>query len=207
VVSWVLPITYATRLSLRRESRLTSLRWNHTRFQGQDFLNELSRHMVMGIEGRGFHAVAPELEKCYTFKQTDKWQVSSWSQRHIAYAAGLGTFSLNDGFITPRGLAMRCASLVTDMPLPASPRPYKDHLANCLYYRGVSCRRCIQRCPVGAITERGHDKTLCREFLFKGAKAELEKIGRYEGFIGYYVGCGLCQTKVPCESMIPPDIP
>jgi hypothetical protein len=31
----------------------------------------------------------------------------------------------------------------------------------------------------------------------------LQQSGREEGYIGRYAGCGLCQTKVPCEEMIP----
>ena len=206
VISFVLPISHATRLSLRRESKVPSLRWNHTRFQGQDFISDLCRHVIAGIESTGHLAVAPEFEKSFAMKNTDKGYVSNWSQRHIAYAAGLGTFSLNDGFITPRGMAMRCGSIVTDLPLPASQRPYKNHLSNCLFYRNGSCRRCIQRCPAGAISEKGHDKIKCLEYLFNGTKSALQEMGRYEGYLGYYPACGMCQTKVPCESMIPPDI-
>ena len=36
VVSWVLPIARETRLSNRRETRGPSLRWNHTRWDGQN---------------------------------------------------------------------------------------------------------------------------------------------------------------------------
>jgi epoxyqueuosine reductase QueG len=32
---------------------------------------------------------------------------SNWSERHAAYTAGLGTFGLCDGLITPLGKAMR----------------------------------------------------------------------------------------------------
>ena len=206
VISFILPISHSTRLSLRRESKVPSLRWNHTRFQGQDFINSLCRHLISLIEGRGSLAVAPEIDKYFTFKRTVKGLVSNWSQRHIAYAAGLGTFSLNDGFITPRGMAMRCGSMVTDMPLPISPRPYKNYRANCLFYRNGSCGRCIQRCPAGAISDSGHDKNKCQDYVFNGTKTALQDMGRYEGYIGYYPACGLCQTKVPCESMIPPDI-
>jgi epoxyqueuosine reductase len=206
VISFILPISKATRLSLRRESEVPSLRWNHTRFQGQDFINELSRHIVSLIEGRGFHAVAPEIEKSFAFKNIEKGLISNWSQRHVAYAAGLGTFSLNDGFITPRGMAMRCGSVVTDMELPVSSRPYKSYRDNCLFYRCGSCGRCIQRCPAGALSENGHDKNKCREYVFNTTKLKLKQSGHFEGFIGPYAACGLCQTRVPCESMIPPDI-
>jgi epoxyqueuosine reductase len=206
VVSFTLPISKATRLSLRRESEVPSLRWNHARFQGQDFINELSRHIISMIEDRGFHAVAPEIEKFFAFKNLERGLISNWSQRHVAYAAGLGTFSLNDGFITPGGMAMRCGSVVTDMELPVSSRPYRNHLDNCLHYRCGSCGRCIQRCPAGAISEKGHDKNKCREYVFNTTKLKLKQSGHFEGFIGPYAACGLCQTKVPCESMIPPDI-
>jgi ferredoxin len=204
VISFILPVTYETRLSLRKETMIPSLRWNHTRWRGQDFINELSRYVVSVVEGLGYRAVAPELADFFKLKNLPSGYASNWSQRHIAYAAGLGTFSLNDGFITPRGMAMRCGSVVTDARITPSPRVYKDHLANCLFYSNGSCRRCAERCPAGAISEQGHDKNKCLEFLFTKQKEILKEMGREEGYIGRYLGCGLCQTKVPCEARIPP---
>ena len=122
VISYILPISLATRLSLRRETQVVSLRWNHTRWLGQDLINELSRYMVSLLESEGCHAVAPELSPWFGIKELSGAPISSWSQRHIAYAAGLGTFSLNDGFITPKGIAMRCGSVVCDMKIPPTPR-------------------------------------------------------------------------------------
>ncbi len=207
VISWVIPFTYETCLSLRRESIVPSLRWNHTRWQGQDLINELSRYMVSLLEELGHQAVNPELTNFYEIKRDlPTGLASNWSQRHIAYATGLGTFSLSDGFITPRGIAMRCGSVVTNIALPPSPRVYENHLANCLFYKDGSCRRCIERCPAGAISEQGHDKKKCREFLVNEQRAILQKLGREEGYIGRYLGCGLCQTKVPCEARIPPSV-
>jgi epoxyqueuosine reductase len=204
VISFILPITHKTRLSLHEETMVPSLRWNHTRWRGQDFINELSRYVVSLLESLGCRAVAPELVDFFKLKNLPSGYASNWSQRHIAYAAGLGTFSLNDGFITPRGMAMRCGSVVTDARIPPTPRIYKDHLANCLFYSDGSCRRCAERCPAGAISEQGHDKNRCLEFLFTKQKAILKELGREEGYIGRYLGCGLCQTKVPCEARIPP---
>jgi epoxyqueuosine reductase QueG len=62
----------------------------------------------------------------------------------------------------------------------------------------------MERCPAGAITEQGHDKNKCRDFLLNKQKVILKELGREEGYIGRYLGCGLCQTKVPCEACIPP---
>jgi epoxyqueuosine reductase QueG len=120
----------------------------------------------------------------------------------MAYAAGLGTFSLNDGFITPKGMTMRCGSVVVDLKLAPSIRPYENHLANCRFYAEGRCGVCITRCPYGAITEKGHDKIKCRDALFWAQKPWIE--GTHgPGYIGRYAGCGLCQTGVPCESRIP----
>jgi ferredoxin len=206
VISWVLPSTLETRLSLRRESVVPSLRWNHTRWHGQDFIYELAGYVVSLLEELGHQATAPERASFYEIRGLPNGLASNWSQRHIAYAAGLGTFSLSDGFITPRGIALRCGSVVCDVALPPSPREYQNHLANCLFYRDESCRRCIERCPVDAITEEGHDKKKCEEFVLREQAVILKELGREEGYIGAYLGCGLCQTKVPCESRIPPDI-
>ncbi len=206
VISWILPISYETRLSLRRESIVTSIRWNHTRWHGQEFINEMSRYVVSLLEELGHQAIAPELANFFETKELSNGFASNWSQRHIAYAAGLGTFSLSDGFITLRGIALRCGSVVSDITLSPSPRVYENHLANCLFYREGSCRRCIERCPAGAISERGHDKKKCREFLYIEQRAILKKLGREEGYVGRFPGCGLCQTKVPCEARIPPSI-
>ncbi len=200
VISFIMPSVQETRRSMHRETLLPSLRWNHTRWQGQDFINELSKYLVAALEKRGYQAIAPEVSPY--FKIIPGTLVSNWSQRHIAYAAGLGTFSLSDGFITPKGIAMRCGSLVTDAVIPPTPRKYKNHLANCLFYHGVSCRRCIERCPVGAISEKGHDKQKCFAYLNR-QQAQAKEMGRTEVYLGRYAGCGLCQTKVPCEGAIP----
>ncbi len=207
VISYILPVTHETRLSLRRETQVVSVRWNHTRWQGQELINELSLYVVSLLEKLGYQAVTPEQSNFYERLEQPTGLTSNWSQRHIAYAAGLGTFSLSDGFITPKGIAIRCGSVVCDAVLTPTPRLSKNHLANCLFYRGDSCHRCLERCPVDAISQKGHDKIKCRNFLIVEQGKLLKELGRAEdGYMGKYLGCGLCQTKVPCEAGIPPDI-
>ncbi len=202
VISFILPIAYATRLSLRRETVVPSLRWNHTRWLGEELMHQLSAHAVAILEELGCQAVAPDVAGFYQSIETPQGRASNWSQRHAAYAAGLGTFSLSDGFITPKGIAHRCGSIVTDAAIEATPRIYRDHMANCPFYLDKSCRACVERCPADAITEAGHDRLKCREYLF-AQREQLKEMGRDEGFMGRYMGCGLCQVKVPCESRIP----
>jgi len=197
VISWVLPITRKSRVSNRRRELTPSLRWGHTRWYGEKFNDRLREHVVSLLTGLGYVAVAPSLTPAFKSFEHEGEIVSTWSERHAAYAAGLGTFSLSDGFITPVGIAMRCGNVVTNLSLPASEREYTNHVANCLYYRDESCGICIDRCPAGAITTRGHDKRKCMRYQFRDLEA-LKR--RYEAEI---VGCGLCQTGVPCESRIP----
>ncbi len=203
VISFILPITEKTRISNRGENAVCSVRWSYTRFLGQEFIARLTRYVVTLIEGMGYIAIAPELAKWWEIVHSPTGMSSKWSQRHIAYAAGLGTFSLSDGFITPRGIAIRAGSVVTNLAIPASGRPYANHYANCLFYSRGTCKKCIARCPAGAITEKGHDKAKCGAYLIEMRKIA-EKLGRTSGYIGKaYLGCGLCQTAVPCEERIP----
>jgi len=198
VISWILPITSAIRKSNHKETRLPSTLWSHTRWYGEKF-NDAMREHVTGILGEmGYRAAAPMLQPYFDSKRyNEKGRFSNWSERHIAYAAGLGTFSISDGFITERGIAHRCGSVATELVLPASPRTAKSPYANCLLHINRKCRACIERCPAGAVTEEGHDKLKCQEYLNTETRHIRE---RYNLGVA---GCGLCQTKVPCESRNP----
>ena len=202
VISFVFPINKDTIKTNARQKEGPSLRWNHTRWKGQDFINELSLHLISILEKMGANAVAPELSPLFKILLLPDGFASNWSQRHAAYAAGLGTFSLNDGFITAKGLAMRCASVVTNLKLKPSARPYANYRANCLFYATGKCGKCILRCPGGAINEKGHDKLKCFAVLFDKQKPWIEG-AHGPGFIGKYAGCGLCQSGVPCSVRIP----
>ena len=193
VISWILPITSKIRESNRRHTLTPSHLWSGTRWYGEKFNDAMREHVAKLLTEMGYLAVAPMLQPYYKTDTNEKGRYSNWSERHIAYAAGLGTFSLSDGFITERGIAHRCGSVVTDLVLPSSPRIAKNSYSNCLFYVGGSCNACIARCPVGAITESGHDKIKCWEYLRSKLCYLLEKYN-----VGV-VGCGLCQTKVPCE--------
>lgn len=199
VVSWILPISSAVRESNCKQTDLPSREWALTRTHGETVNGDLRRHLVSWLEKQGHSAVAPQYSPLWKeFSDTPVGIASSWSERHAAYAAGLGTFSLSDGFITTRGIAHRCGSVITTLALTPTPRKSTSHLSNCLHYHDGSCGVCIERCPVGAITRNGHDKARCRELVYGTAPQKLsERYGVAQ------TGCGLCQTKVPCEARIP----
>lgn len=200
VVSWILPVNRTVRESNRSQTELPSREWAWTRSHGETVNGDLRRHMVAWLAERGHQAAAPQYSPLWQeLSDTPVGIASTWSERHAAYAAGLGTFSLSDGFISPRGIAHRCGSVITTLALTPSPREFSSHHANCLHYHDGSCGACIARCPVGAITREGHDKGRCRELVYGIAP---EKLSALYGVP--HTGCGLCQTKVPCEGAIPP---
>jgi len=198
VVSWVLPQTEATKRDHRSETHFPSERWARSRIMGEKVNVKLRRHMVKRLSEEGVDAVAPMLSPLWKPATSEKYaNASTWSERHAAYAAGLGTFGLSDGLITPVGKAMRTGSVVANIRVEPSPRPYSDHHAYCLFYSEGTCDRCMDRCPIGAITRDGHNKSVCSRYV----DMTKQYVTRHYGFDGY--GCGFCQTGVPCESGIP----
>ncbi|NVO00895.1 MAG: epoxyqueuosine reductase [Geobacteraceae bacterium] len=199
VVSWILPIAEHVRKSNRYQGDFPSREWAQTRNFGEGFNSEVRRHVVGWLQENGYRAAAPQLSPQWKeFAETPKGRSSTWSERHAAYAAGLGTFSLNDALITEKGIAHRCGSVVTDLVVAPSERQDRGYAWNCLYYREGSCGACIGRCPVGAISFSGHDKVKCCEYVYGAVPgAVAEKYGVKA------TGCGLCQTRVPCENWIP----
>jgi epoxyqueuosine reductase QueG len=198
VIAWILPQTAQTKADNRAETTHPAERWARSRIFGEEFNSRLRRHVAETLSAAGYPAVAPPLLPAWARVDSTQFVFSStWSERHAAYAAGLGTFGLCDGLITPVGKAMRVGSVVARIAVPPTPRPYTDHRSYCSFFADGSCGECIGRCPVGAITQTGHDKLKCSEHVSSTAAFVR---GRY-GFAGY--GCGLCQTGVPCESEIP----
>jgi epoxyqueuosine reductase QueG len=198
VISWVLPQRKLVRQANRKTKKYPSEEWARIRIYGEEFNAALRRHVAKSLTQVGHAAIAPMLVSNWTIVNSKRFSyASSWSERHAAHAAGLGTFGLCDGLITAKGKAMRVGSVVARISIEATPRPYSDHRAYCLFFDNGTCGKCIDRCPVRAITEAGHDKEKCRQHLAR-SREYVKKTYKFEGY-----GCGLCQVAVPCESIIP----
>lgn len=169
--------------------------WLHARIEGQQFISETTRRLVAWLESRGFRAVAPSQSPDFEVVRRERrgpgepLYASRWSERHVAFIAGMGTFDLSAHLITPAGKAMRLSSVVTDAPLEPTERPYGDDaFAYC-----TRCGACIRRCPVGAISlSGGKDVGLCSEVVARSKERFRPRLG-----------CGKCQLGVPCQGRIP----
>ncbi|MCD6415082.1 MAG: epoxyqueuosine reductase [Planctomycetes bacterium] len=215
VIVWALPFTEEIRRSNRGPDWPSEL-YSVARNSGGALNDEIRRDLTKMLRDFGWAAVAPVLAKEYdAFRSAEHTFSSSWSERHVAYAAGLGQFGLNGSLITPLGSNVRFGSVVTNLPIKPTPRAFGTHQAPCLESHGQVCRLCIERCPVGAISENGLDKSKCYAMrravrercletyakTFHMPLGEIVKNGKRES--GYSLGCALCQCGVPCEGSSP----
>lgn len=118
---------------------------------------------------------------------TDK-VISYWSHRHVAYAAGLGSFGINNMLITDKGCCGRFGSIVINYYIKPN-----DILRDeaCLYKINGTCKKCVEACPSKALTTEGFDRHKCYELLLEYDKMfndmELSEV------------CGKCLAMVPCS--------
>jgi epoxyqueuosine reductase QueG len=185
VVSFFFPFSEEVRRS-NRGLGLPSLEWLYGRIEGEALLRAAVAAGVEAARASGGRAISPASDP--RFRIVDRR--SNWSERHVAYVAGLGTFSLSRSLITVAGSAGRLGSLLTDIPLEATPRPYDGLEEYC-----SKCGACMARCPPKAISALGKDNAICSGYL---DEMKLRFAPRY--------GCGKCQTAVPCAAGIPPRL-
>lgn len=201
VISFFLPFTKEIKSSNRAHALYPSSEWLHARIEGQIFINEFLRFLQGILIESGFRAVIPSLDPRYWTKvglkeiknHEDPYPghsvfTSNWSERHVAWLCGLGTFGLSKGLITKKGVAGRLGSVVTDLELEPDSCAYSGLYDHCTF-----CGACIRKCPAGAISmEKGKEHPTCSDYLDK----------MEEMFHPRYA-CGKCQAGVPCESGIP----
>ncbi len=200
VIAWVLPQTKHTRLAHRKAINTPSVEWSKARYYGEKVNENLRRYVVDVFEAEGYQACAPVLLPNWSRALSHKYGfASSWSERHAAHVCGLGTLGISDGLITPAGKAVRVGSVIVRKRFAPPPRAYAHHNEWCLFHSTGKCLVCMRRCPAGAISKAGHDKIKCKEYIRNVTAVHVEKEQ-----LGFKVNsCGLCQTKVPCESRNP----
>lgn len=206
VISFFLPFTKVVKESNRLKTdepyeaglpQRCSTQWLHARIEGQLFLDRVTDYIQSLLEKEGFETVCPttsgKLRKITPF-------ITTWSERHAAYAAGLGTFGLSKGLITEKGMAGRFGSVITNAEFLPTMRPYSDPFEYC-----TMCGACMAKCPAGAIDKAkgcalGKDQLVCGPYVkgnYLPAQGPNQRV-RY--------GCGKCQSGVPCESRIPTNM-
>ncbi len=139
----------------------------------------LNEHLTKMIHQLGYLAAIPT-----NIGFSKEELMSRWSQRHIAYLAGHGTFGLNNMLISEKGCAGRYFSIVTTLPVELDSIIKEER---CLYKRTGTCKACVKKCPTGALTENGFDRFLCYTMCLENKK-------KYD----HADVCGKCVVGLPC---------
>ena len=189
VISFFLPFSAEVKQGNAQDKSWPSPQWLHGRIEGQVMVSALARFLQSELSNAGYPSVAPSLDTRFQSGGSSKDGkstnfTSNWSERHVAFICGLGTFGLSKGLITKKGVAGRFGSIVTTLHLDPDVRDYQDIYGYC-----SNCGACIQQCPVAAISfEQGKNHQICSDFLTITASKFKPRYG-----------CGKCQVNVPCE--------
>lgn len=188
VISYFLPFTKEIRDS-NRNLGLPSEEWVSARIDGESYNNAVRSFLISLLKELNADAVAPGIDP--RFKVVER--ISNWSERHVAFTAGLGTFGLHRALITAKGTTGRLGSIITTLELEPTHRKYTKYFEYCPYLMYGKCGACIKKCPPTAISSDGKDNRACSEYIEKEVLPKFAP--RY--------GCAKCNINVPCEYMIP----
>jgi len=184
VISFFLPFAEEVVEANRAEPGQVAREWALAYVETNTLINRIAQRLIVVLSERGVKAAAEPA--------THNWDpvtlVSRWSHKSVAAIAGLGSFGLHHMLITDAGCAGRFGSLVVDAVLEPAPAPGTLR-ERCRYFHDGGCKVCVERCPVGALTETGLDKRRCYEWL-------LQVAGQFRE-LGLADVCGKCATG-PC---------
>lgn len=170
------------------EGRMSSEEWAKAYIETNTLIAKINDDLIAFFKNIGHHAgkLAPEKNMDYEALK------SVWSNRHVAYIAGLGKFGLNNMLITEKGCCGRLGNIVTSFKIEATVRSEEE---NCLYKHNKSCSICLDRCVNEALLLDKFDRFKCYEMC-----QENEEIYRH---LGQAEICGKCLVGLPCSLVNP----
>lgn len=161
------------------EDRPTLLyKWHYR--QANNFLDRVAFLLSQHIMDDGFRALPIPASQIVDWEA----QRGAVSHRLLAEAAGLGWRGRNNLLVNETyGSQIRLVSILTDIPL----KPNHPVDGGC-----GSCKRCVTKCPVGALGESPDDYQLDK------CLDKLKEFAKTRG-IGQYI-CGICVKACPVKS-------
>lgn len=184
MVAFFLPFSEEV-VRVNRRSPYVAREWAVAYVETNKLISHICEVLVQALKEKGIE-VAWELP---TYAFDKEKLVARWSHRSVAALVGLGSFGLNRLLITDSGCTGRYGSLLLNARLTPSDREPKER---CLYFYDGSCLKCVQRCPVNALTENGEfDRAACYKYLLE-ADAFFDDLPLSEV-------CGKCSVGMPCS--------
>jgi len=190
VISLFLPFTERVIESNTKNPLEPSMEWLFTRVDGQQHLLAMGVLVRDALIGEGYRAVTPYADDKYIMRVGHHEThlpipafSSNWSERHVGFLTGLGTFGRTTNFISKSGACGRLISIVTDWEMTPDEKDYSG-----IYDYCAECGACYRACPGQALSEKGKDIDKCSAYLGVLGKK----------FAPRY-GCGKCQSGLPCS--------
>jgi hypothetical protein len=199
VISFFYPFTEEIRAS-NRQAGIPSTKWMAGKAAAEVFIHTTNYELTKFLAGLGAASIVPDHDPRYKIVHNGAIMIPGWSERHVGYVAGLGTFGLHKSLITEKGSAGRMGSVITTLDLKPTARAYRTKTSYCLYYVDGSCDACVGRCPGHAVAKTGNNQvSLCLKYAKDFVIPSILPV-IFRG------GCGKCMTSVPCEIGIPAKI-
>lgn len=192
VVVWFIPFKPHLQMDNTQGVR-PSLSWGRAYLSTNDMINSAGRALKAMIEKVGGRAALTPATHNFDKDRL----VSLWSHKHLGHLVGLGRYGTNCQLITPAGCSGRMGSLVTNLDLGEHPLVTVDEL--CLTKAGGKCGKCIEACPVEALSEEGIDRTKCYARLRDNYHLLMEA----DGLPDSTNVCAKCQVGMPCSLKSP----
>ncbi|MBT8350852.1 MAG: 4Fe-4S binding protein [Deltaproteobacteria bacterium] len=131
--------------------------WGLAYVETNNLINQASEAIAAFLKSKGHKSgLTPA-----THNFNEEELMARWSHKHPAHLAGLVRFGTHYMLITPAGACGRFGRLVCEAGLGENPLLETEHA--CLLEAGKSCGKCIEMCPVNALTEDGFDR--CKKEL------------------------------------------
>lgn len=184
VITYFLPFDESISIS-NTDGRNSSIEWAKAYIETNNLIQGLNDYLIQSIEEMEYKSAKLDPAINIDYEKL----ISVWSNRHVAYVAGLGTFGLNNMLITQNGCCGRLGNVVTNMKIESTKR---SNIEYCLFKYNGSCGYCVDKCVNNALFKDSFDRFKCFDMC-------LENDNIHSGLGGEAQVCGKCLTVVPCS--------
>lgn len=183
VIAYFLPFDKSIPIS-NYKGRYASREWVVAYIETNRLIAFINLWMIEKLEKKGFKTTRLDP----SFNMDHERLVSVWSNRHVAYIAGLGKFGLNNMLITQKGCCGRLGNFITELELEPNKLAKEE---SCLYKHNKSCKLCVNKCVNQALFLERFDRYRCYELCKENARLNQD--------VGEAEVCGKCLVNIPCS--------
>jgi epoxyqueuosine reductase QueG len=172
------------------EGAMASTEWAIAYIKTNNLIRLINEEIEVLVRKDGYKA--GKISAVHSFDT--KKLVSTWSQMHIAYIAGMGTFGINNMLITQNGCCGRFGSIITNYELSEYKQTgeIKEKCLNKLY---GTCGICQSNCVAKCFSKTYFDRQKCYEQCLKNKD--------FHRKYGHADVCGKCCVNLPCSTTEP----